>query len=73
MNDDAKPCPGLLGPCYSPVTHYLEDPDGKREPVGLCTDHWNWTMELEAKLNSDPEFKAKFADEIEKAEAGGVQ
>lgn len=72
MNDDGKPCPGLFGPCYSPVTHYLESIDG-RPPLGLCTEHWNWTMQLEAMLDADPEFKRKFAEELEKAESGGIQ
>jgi hypothetical protein len=30
-------------------------------------------MQLEAMLDADPEFKRKFAEELEKAESGGIQ
>ena len=66
-------CVGLFGPCHSPVTHHLEDPDGRLAPVPLCKEHWDWTMDLEEKLRADPEFKARFAQAVEEAASGGKQ
>jgi len=70
---EEEECAGLFGPCLNEVKHHLEDPDGKSPPVPLCDDHWEWTMELERKLAADPEFKGRFAHELEKVKAGGEQ
>jgi len=64
-------CAGLFEPCFDKVTHYLEDPDYIKQPVPLCDKHWNWTMDLEARLNAEPDFAKAFKeamDEVVKAE-----
>ena len=41
--------------------------------VPLCTEHWEWTMDLEARLRAEPEFKERFALAIDKVRSGGEQ
>lgn len=57
-------CPGLFEPCFAPVTNHLVDPDGVEAPVPLCAEHWEWTMELEERLNEESEFAKRFADAL---------
>ena len=70
MADDPNPnvCAGLFGPCSAPVTHHMDDPDGKGPPIHLCDRHWDFAMELEKSLVDNPRFAKRFADEIGKAE-----
>jgi hypothetical protein len=75
MKPDTEPeeCAGLFCPCFAPVTHHLEDLDGGGPSVPLCDEHWDWTMELEKRLNAEPEFATRFALAIDKELAGGEQ
>lgn len=68
MKFEGKACAGLFKPCYQPVEHEMLPPTGKGESVYLCQEHWEWTEELIAKLEADPELTKEFAAAIEKAE-----
>jgi hypothetical protein len=66
-------CAGLFGPCFNDVTHYLSDPDGLKDGVPLCDEHWEWTMKLEAELKASPEFAKNFEKAIDIVIAGVEQ
>jgi hypothetical protein len=65
---DSEVCTGLFSPCSNPVTHHLEDPDDKRNPLPFCDEHWECAMELERALGDDPDFARRFARAIDRIE-----
>ena len=68
---DPNVCRGLFGPCPSPITHHLEDPDGGPS-IPLCDEHWECARMLEEALGENPEFAKRFADAVAKAERSEI-